>query len=98
MNSLLQNMGSIWNDLSNIFYVVFDYLFNLAGTLDSITFTSDDLLVQWFGILHYILGDVVYFIFCSVFTIGTSFLLYKLFKKLFNFVISIIPGLNGGAI
>ena len=98
MDTLLQSITQLWEGLSAVFYLVYDYLFNLVDRLDAVTFTDDSLIYQFFGALRYIMGDVVYVMLMLSLTIGASFLLYKLFKKLFNFIISVIPGISGGSI
>lgn len=98
MSSIITSMGDLWNKLTDIFYMVYSYLSTLVENIDAVSFTTDSTVSTWFGVLRYIVGDTVYMCLISIITIGASFLLYKLFKKAFNFVISVIPGISGGAI
>lgn len=98
MGEIISSIGALWTKFSDIFYLVYTYLENLVVTLDSVDFTADSLVYDFFGAIHYVLGDGMYSILCIVLTVGASFLLYKLFKKAFNLIISLIPGIKGGAI
>lgn len=98
MDTIISSAGDLWNKITDIFYMVYSYLDTLVQNLDAVTFTTDSTVSTWFGVIRYMVGDTVYMLLISIITIGASFLLYKLFKKAFNFIISIIPGISGGAI
>jgi hypothetical protein len=98
MSAIITSLGDLWQKITDIFYMVYGYLSTLADNIDSVSFTSDNTFVSWFGVLRYLVGDTVYMFLVTIITIGASFLLYKLFKKAFNFIIGFIPGIKGGSI
>lgn len=98
MNSILSTISAVWSKFSEIFYLVYSYLDGLVTNLDAVTFEADSLIYQFLGAIRFVVGDEIYFVTMTMLTIGASFLLYKLFKKAFNLIISLIPGISGGAV
>lgn len=91
-------MDNIFSKIAEIYSLCCEYLYTLIQTLDGITFDETTEIYQFFGVIRYYAGDVLYLCITSILSLGALFLLYKLFSKVINTIISLIPGIKGGIV
>lgn len=91
ITSLLQ----LWQYILDIVNAIGSTMDSLVTKLDNVQFNDTFILTKVFGLLHYIMGDIMYSFFCILIQIGCGLLLWKLIKIVVNAVASVIPGISG---
>lgn len=86
---------SIFSKINEIVTTVGSQLDDLVTRLDDVQFDENFAITKFLGLIHYVLGDPMYQMFCTMILIGAGFLLWKLIKIVINTVSSFIPGLKG---
>lgn len=92
---MLDVIKEIWNYVLQVINNAGQYLDSLVNDINNISFETNDVITKSLGTIRYILGDTLYLLLIGSLSISIGLLLWKMFKKLLNVIISTVPGLKG---